>query len=281
VSTGSRRVHFGCNTIRFSSNHPGILKELGTHFRHCSSEDGPIVANYEIAGTTEAGFTGSVNGSELFFKVDFETALWHLMQDSLTQLNGASTTQLVFHAAAMAHTQSGIVLCGQSGSGKSSLAAWLTANGLQYLTDEVIALPADGETISGVCRSIILKRGSAFIWQQWLGEAKPDGFLQFKDGSAWIDPTLFNSKAVQSKVAVAPQMLVFPHYVPNAQFYVERLTPAETLFRLLQCLVNARNFPDYGMTATARLARRVTAFSLIYSDIESATQWIKQTVLMG
>ena len=155
--------------------------------------------------------------------------------------------------------------------------AYHPASGLKYLTDEVIALPVDGEAISGLCRSIILKRGSAFVWQHWLGNTKTNGFLQFRDGSAWIDPTLFNSEAVQSKIA--PRMLVFPRYAPEAQFCIERLTPAEALFRLLQCLVNARNFPDHGLAATARLARRVTAFSLTYSDIESATQWIKQTVL--
>jgi hypothetical protein len=201
------------------------------------------------------------------------------MQESITQLNGASRAGIVLHAAALSHRDNGLILCGQSGSGKSSLAAWLVANGLQYLTDEVIVLPNDGQEISGFCRSVILKSGSAFIWQRWLETVESDGFLQFKDGSAWIMPTLFSASAVQARVV--PRVLIFPHYFPEAQFSVQKLTKPDTLFRLLQCLVNSRNFPDGGMAATTRLAKQVTAYSLTYPDIENATQWIKQIILAG
>ncbi len=197
------------------------------------------------------------------------------MQDSVTQLNGISTTELIFHAAALAHEDNGLILCGQSGSGKSSLTAWLVANGLQYLTDEVIALPINGGEISGFCRSMILKRGSAFIWQRWLADTTSDGFLQFNDGTAWVAPTLLNASAVRG--GVRPRVLIFPRYIAGAEFQTQRLTSAETLFQLLQCLVNARNFPDHGMSAAKQLARQVSAFRLTYSDIEIATQWIKQT----
>lgn len=280
--TSGRLVHFAGNTIRFSSDHAGIFKAVETHFKHCLGKAGPIIANYEITTVSETDFSVSLNGSDLFSKITYDQVLWHLMQDGITQLNGASRTELVFHAAALAHDDNGLILCGGSGSGKSSLAAWLTANGLQYLTDEVIALPtspASGGEISGLCRSIILKRGSAFIWQRWLAKMESDGFLQFDDGSAWITPTLLNASAVRAKVT--PRALIFPQYVPKAQFSVQRLTPAEALFRLLQCLVNARNFPDYGMAAATRLARQVTAYSLTYSDTEKATQWIQQTITAG
>lgn len=280
--TSGRLVHFAGNTVRFSSDHTGILKAVETHFKYCVGEDGPLIANYKITTANETDFSLSINGSDLISKITYDQVLWHLMQEGIAQLNGASITGLVFHSAALAHDDNGLILCGGSGSGKSSLAAWLTANGLQYLTDEVIALPtspANGGEISGLCRSIILKRGSAFIWQHRLVSKESDGFLQFDDGSAWITPTLLNASAVRAKVT--PRVLIFPQYIPEAQFSVQRLTPAEALFRLLQCLVNARNFPDYGMSATTRLARQVTAYSLTYSDIEKATQWIQQTITAG
>ena len=248
VATNGWPVHFAGNTVRFNSDHAGILKTLGTHFKYCLGEDGPVVANYEITTLSETDFSVSINGSDLFFKINHDQALWLLMQDSLAQLNGASRSGIIFHAAALSHLDDGLILCGQSGCGKSSLAAWLVANGLQYLTDEVIVFPFDGEEISGLCRSIILKPGSSFIWQHWLGKVESDGFLQFEDGSVWITPTLLNVHAVRDRVT--PRLLIFPRYSPEAQFNVQRLTSADTLFRLLQGLVNARNFPDGGMTAT-------------------------------
>ncbi|MBI5824237.1 MAG: hypothetical protein HZB18_09440 [Chloroflexi bacterium] len=274
MQTSGRLVHFAGNTVRFNSDHAGFLAAVDAHFKNCLGEDGPIIAEYKITTLRDSDFSVSLNGSDLFSKINFDQLLWHLMQDSITQLNGTSTTELVFHAAALAHDDNGLILCGQSGSGKSSLTAWLAANGLQYLTDEVIALPVNGGEISGFSRSMILKRGSAFIWQRWLTKTESDGFLQFSDGTAWVAPTLLNASPVRS--GVRPRVLIFPRYIAGAEFQTQPLTSAETLFQLLQCLVNARNFPDHGMSATKQLAREVSAFRLNYSDIEIATQWIQK-----
>jgi hypothetical protein len=73
-------------------------------------------------------------------------------------------------------------------------------------------------------------------------------------------------------------VLVFPRYVPEAGLHVEPLKPADALFRLLQGLVNARNFPDGGLTAASRLARQVRAWQITYSDLESVTAWLGQTL---
>lgn len=248
---------------------------METHFKHCLGEDGPVIANYEVTALDESGFSISVNGSDLIQKIQREQALQLLMQDSLTRLNGEARTHLVFHAAALAYRERGVILCGKSASGKSSLAAWLTADGMQYLTDEVISLPLESDEISGFCRSVILKKNSAFIWRERLADAKADDILHFDDGSAWVPPTLLNVSAVCANVT--PRILIFPQYVPGAQFHTEGLTSADALFHLLQTLVNARNFTDGGMTAAARLARQVTAYTLTYSNIENAAQWITQT----
>lgn len=269
-------VKFAGNAVRFSSDNLQILKTIETHFNHCIDIGESVVADYKIAAVAQDRFSAAVNGSNLFNNFDYETALQHLMRDALTQLNGVSETQLIFHAAALAYEGNAVMLCGQSGSSKSSLAAWLTAAGLKYLSDEVVAMPIDHQKISGLCRSIALKRGSTFIWRHWLKDQASDGFLKFKDDSAWIEPTLFNPNAIQA--VAEPRILIFPHYHHEAEFLVKRITQAEALFRLLQNLVNARNFPDYGMAATSRLARRVNAYTLTYSDIETASTWIQQTI---
>ena len=272
--TGGRQVHFGGNCVRISSDSPAIFNTLAAHFRHCSAETGRVIAQYHITAITETCFSISVDGSVFYPELTFEQVLWSLMQDGITRLNGTCVTDPIFHAAALENAGSGVILCGQSGSGKSSLAAWLLTSGFRYLTDEVITYAVESGQISGLARSLILKRGSAFIWQHWLGEAERDGFLRFTDGSAWIDPLLLNVDGICTQTT--PRLLFFPHYTPDTSFRVTKLSPAEALFRLLQTLVNARNLADTGMKAAACLVRRVTAYSLDYSDIESATAWIKQ-----
>ncbi|GAB4493304.1 MAG: hypothetical protein Fur0016_04100 [Anaerolineales bacterium] len=195
------------------------------------------------------------------------------MQEALARLNGACTSGPVFHAAALADARGGVILCGPSGSGKSTLTAWLLFNGFRYLSDEVIFFSEEGGQISGFARSLVLKKGSAFLWKHILGTDKRQGLLPFPDGSAWIEPLLLNPNAVCSQAV--PRLLLFPRYMPDAPFRITQLTPAESLFRLLQTLVNARNLPDFGLASAARLARQVTAYAVEYSDFETITAWIQ------
>jgi hypothetical protein len=167
-------------------------------------------------------------------------------------------------------------LCGKSGSGKSTLTAWLTSNGYQYLSDEVIALPFSGEEVRGFCRSLVLKRGSEMIWKNWQPKAESRNFFKLNDGSVWVTPTFLNASAVRA--SVEPHMILFPTYSAEAEFKVEKLTSAKTLFLLLQCLVNARNFEDQGINTVKKLSQKVSAYQFVYSDIEQAAEWIQKKI---
>lgn len=253
-----------------------VLDAVDTHFKHCLSEEENLVAQYQVRAEGEA-FSILRNGEEFQSNIKFEQVLFHLMQDGLTQLNGAPKSHLIFHAAALASQNRGLLMCGKSGSGKSTLAAWLVSKGFGYLTDEVIAYPLAGGEVSGFPRSLVLKRGSVNIWERWLEGANPNDYIKMEDGSAWIAPNLFNPAAVTEQVR--PHLILFPTYKADADLDIEKLTPAGTLFNLLQCLVNARNFKDHGMTAVKQLSQSVIAYRLIYSDIEQAEEWIRTTLL--
>jgi hypothetical protein len=70
--------------------------------------------------------------------------------------------------------------------------------------------------------------------------------------------------------------LVFPTYVPEAPLQAQKLTAGEALFRIMQNVTNARNLPRHGLNAAARLAQQVTAYTLTYSNLEEASEWIKE-----
>lgn len=265
-------IRFGDGSVRFDGP-ADLLAPLEAHFKHCLDGADFITAHYTITPSGESRFNVSLDGGDLFFGLSREQVYFHLMQDAIPRLNGAARLGPVIHAAALAHLDRGLILCGESGSGKSTLTAWLAAHGLGYLTDEVICL--EGEQISGLSRSIVLKRGSAFVWQKWLASPPAEGFLQFADGTTWIDPILFGADVCPR---VTPHTLIFPHYIPNTELHTEPLKPADALFRLLQGLVNARNFPDGGLAAASRLVKQVRAWQLTYSDLESAAAWIQQTL---
>lgn len=267
-------VHFAGNAVRFHTEAEPIKAALTFHFRHSLTTEEPPIAEYEVGAEPQELFSAERDGESFFTGLNYRAALWQLTQDAITQLNGTASAELVFHAAALAREGDALLLCGKSGSGKSSLAAWLAAEGLGYMTDEVISRPVGEQVIHGLNRAIVLKPGSAFIRERWLAEAPSEALLQFSDGSAWIEPAALGAGGVIP--AATPRLLVFPSYQPEAGFREKHLTTADTLFRLLQNLVNARNFPDYGFAETTRLARQVTAYEIIYSDIEKASAWIQK-----
>jgi len=65
-----------------------------------------------------------------------------------------------------------------------------------------------------------------------------------------------------------PGMIPFPRYRKNGSITLERLSPAQTCLRLMACIVNARNLPEYGFPRIARLLRTVPAYALEYSGFE-------------
>lgn len=268
-------VCFAGNTVKFNTSQPEILQAIQTHFAACGGKEGSLVAHYHIAAIAEKVYTISANGSVLHSRLNFEQTLWHLMQDALTSLNGSARNGAVFHAAALEKAGKGVILCGQSGSGKTSLTAWLLAKGFNYLSDEVIFFSSNQQRLGGFPRSLVLKAGSAFIWQRCLGESPQGGFLRFSDGSAWVPPTLWGVDVTPS---VEPHLLLFPRYSPGAGFRFEALTQAGALFRVLENLVNARNLPAFGMQEARHLAETTRAFHLEYSDLQHVTAWLEDAL---
>lgn len=273
-------VSFGGHTLRVDSDSSQISTTMQTHLQHCHvDKQGPnLITEFSVTGTDKSTFLISENSNVLFpaLGMGYDFTLQVLMTELISRLVAVCDRGMILHAAALAWQGKGLILCGKSSSGKSSLAAWLTADGFQYLTDEVIEVPLDGNIVHGFTRSITLKHGSAFIWRSRLYNTEAQGFLSFEDGGAWIDPDLFHPGGVADKVK--PSVLIFPQYQTDVPLQTQKLTTAETLFRLLQALVNARNLPGHGMDAATRLAQQVKAYSLTYSDIEEAAEWIKRTI---
>jgi len=269
-------VSFGGHTLRVDSASPQISNAMQTHLRHCrtNGQETDLITEFAVTYIGESAFMVSENGSALFSRLTYNLTLQMLMTELISRLVEVCDRGMVLHAAALAWQGNGLILCGKSSSGKSSLAAWLTADGFQYLTDEVIEVAPDGKVIYGFPRSITLKHGSTFIWKSRLPDIETQGFLSFEDGGAWIDPYLFHQDAVAK--SITPQVMIFPQYQADTLLQTQKLTTAETLFRLLQNLVNARNLPGHGMDAASQLAQQVRAYSLTYSNIEETSAWIKE-----
>jgi hypothetical protein len=74
-------------------------------------------------------------------------------------------------------------------------------------------------------------------------------------------------------------VVIFPQYQPATPFQVQTLSPAETAFRLLQRLINAKNLPAHGLAAVGSLASQVSAYDVRYGEIsEQVVAWFQDRI---
>ena len=190
-----------------------------------------------------------------------------LMNEVLYHCIDANRESHALHAGAVTRGNSCIVLPGQSGTGKSTLTAWLAAHGYQYLTDELIFLADDG-TVTPVTRPISLK--SSLDQFSWINLQDCHDQIIAAENEMMIPHRLLNQRFTPQKPLVTH--IVFPHYVEGAMMTLQPLSPAKSCFLLMQSHVNARNLEGLGVPVLAETVRHCRSYSLTYSrfeDVES------------
>ena len=270
-------VQFGGNAALIWCNDPVLRRLLGHHFRHGWANSASAVVTYQITVGADHKLQLRRDETLLYDGPSSNYIIERLLHDITITLTKQSQQHLVFHAAGLAYDETGLLLCGQSGSGKSTLAAWLTANGFDYLTDELVAISLDGGQMSGLARPIVLKKGSEFVWQQWLDEPAQACLTHLSNGTTLLDPESLRAHSIRT--TAYPRILLFPRYADGQAFTIQPLSSAKAAFRLMHRLINAENLPNRGFAGVTRLAQQTDAYSITYHDITLATTWIKQTIL--
>ena len=236
----------------------------------------PIVCNYRVSIPSPDVVKVERDGETIY---DGRAADWVpllLLQNLTSALISACRSALNVHSAGLAHGLQGIMLCGASASGKSTLAAWLAGSGYLFLTDELVGISPDSWTMTGLARPLHLKRGSGFVLDRWLGEASRDNIRRLEDGTALVPPSALVGRRIVRQAV--PHMVIFPRYRAAAGLVVERLSAANTAFRLAQCLVNAVNLERNGMPQVAALAKRVCGYAVEFSRPDAVADWLSQNL---
>jgi len=256
---------------------PELHESMTGLFRHCTgSLEREARVRFSVIRSSNDTFQLGRDGRRLYEGDDLDYLSHFLLHQLMISLIRGCVAKLSLHAAALARNGSGLLLCGESASGKSTLSAWLTASGFDYLTDELAVVELDGRRMTGLARSIMLRRDSVFVLEHWLGEGfRPPSSL-FAGTSIAVDPEILRPRSVCR--SAQPGMIVFPRYRPGEPLTGRRLSAAETTRRILQVATNAARLPQSGIPAILALARSVDAFSFDYPEAESAAAWIETKV---
>jgi hypothetical protein len=192
-----------------------------------------------------------------------------LMGDSTHALADRSTGGLLFHAAGLAWQGRGLLLPGRIASGKTTLSAWLTQQGFDFLSDELIFVPTGATTLHALTRPLNVKAPSRSVLRPYFDFDHQAAQLLSTPRGDLIPIELLRPENELSVPAL--QTIILPQYASEAAFKMETLSPGQAAFALIDTVVNARNLPDHGLPELARLARLIPAQRLVYHDFAQLT----------
>lgn len=189
-----------------------------------------------------------------------------LLNDACYHLTERSSRGPVFHAAGLAWHGRGILLPGGTGAGKTTLAAWLTTKGFDYLTDELVCAPHGSNVMQAFTRPLNLKPPSKTILQPYFDFDRHAAFILSGPHLDVVPPTLLGPANAPAEPPLS--LIIFPAYKPGSDFELRPLSKAQAGLALMQCLVNARNLPAHGFSEITRLAKTIPAYTMNYAGFE-------------
>ncbi|CAK8724632.1 hypothetical protein KKHLCK_14580 [Candidatus Electrothrix laxa] len=213
---------------------------------------------YTLADSSETLFTGSLNVQ--FAAVLFDQVIFHL----LNHLKDG----VALHSGAVVYQDKTILLPGQSGSGKSTVSAWLTSDHstcrCSYLTDELVVLPKNGAgTVVPFPRPLCIKAEASAVIRAIIPKNGEEQILADKQGAV-VPHRLLNP---DFPFLVPPvSLILFPTYQAGSPLRIEKISPARASALLMTCDVNARNLADHGFRQLVQLARSIPAYLITYSS---------------
>lgn len=229
---------------------------------------------YHLHSSDSSGKLSLHRGERLLYEGDCAgTAAELLLGDSGYHLAAQCRTGLLFHAAALSSRGCTLILPGASGAGKSTLTAWLIAQGFDYLTDELVYIPWQTNTLQAFSRPLSLKPPARTLLSHLFDFEKQAAVRLSSPSADFIRPSLLRPIYVRNEAMLT--LIVFPRYQANSPFESARLSKAQAGLALMQTLINARNLPDHGFTEITRLVRRPPAYTLRYSSFDQIAPWVK------
>jgi HprK-related kinase A len=179
---------------------------------------------------------------------------------------------LLLHCSAVERDGRVLLMSGESGSGKSTMATILSMNGWRFLGDEFAFVGLEDGRIHPFPRAASLKNQAIAAVRAAGGtvgpviEGTPKGTIGY-----WRPP----AEAVARMAETAPPaLLLFPRF--GEAEYAEPMAPSEAFVRLTQASTNYVTLGEAGFAALSRLVQTVPALAIGYPDSASGIALVER-----
>ena len=177
---------------------------------------------------------------------------------------------LMIHAATVARNGRGLILPGQPGTGKSTLAAGLVRSGWQLLSDEFALLGLSDGLLYPLRRPISLKGDALALFRAVAPARMSAGCYDSEKGKiGFYIPD--STRGDYASAPVRPAAIVVLDRDPEAHIDVARIAGADAFVHATRNSFNYTSLGEPGFRAMRDLVGACGRFYLRYPDVEAAT----------
>jgi hypothetical protein len=183
---------------------------------------------------------------------------------------------VVVHAAGVVVGDTAVLLPGPSGSGKSTLVARLVADGLDYLSDEAVAIRAGERRAIPYPKPVTIEPAS----QDALARFTPDAAIAALHEPEWnLPPAALRSRVVAREAPI--RVVVVAAYAPAASCTTTEVSRAEGLAALAQQAFHLRTGGARVFRELERVVRGCRCYRLDYGDVGRASAAVRSLAEIG
>lgn len=182
----------------------------------------------------------------------------------------ANHSTIAVHAAVVARGDTGLLLCGPSGVGKSSLTLALLDQGWAYLSDDFAPIAVESGRVLPVPKPIHSKDPK--VWDRLLQRWQPPGWVATPTQSCLIPATVWEVR----KEPVEAGLIAFPRYDPQSPPAVTAMTAAEATARCSANLHGLSSLDHRALGIVARLGSAARSYALVYGSSGQAQEMVEQ-----
>lgn len=210
------------------------------------------------------GGFGVFSGKAIWGRATLDEARFLIIREAAEVLCGAGRVGAVMHGSAVSNGDGALLIMGDSGRGKSTLAQGLVAAGCGYVSDDHLPLHVGGRSVlSFPTRSAVKPRAMRLSEIKRLAR-RYGATSRARDGVTYL--SIPAAAGVGEEIPV--KALVFPQYANGASLGLTELTPQEAFSESIAAGARpTREDPQIG--PLARLCGEVPAFRL---DFGASTQ---------
>ena len=272
--------------VAVSSEVDDVLDDFAALYetRSACRETSNLTVRMEVKRTGRSAFGGSrysicEGGDELFGERRMTEVLPYLEWGINWSVIKKCTTYLQLHAATMCYKGQGIILAGNSGDGKSTLAAGLITRGFTYLSDEFALIHPETLSLHPFPKALCIKSGSfETIKELNLPLWRRRHYVKALKGAVgYVRPSDFASGDAPQPCPI--RYVVFPKYIAGEKPRLYSVSAGKTAFSLAAHSFNRDAFGSATVAILSRVVRGAKCVGLVSGPIEETCDLLLSQLL--